>query len=757
MFVFGRRVAPIVLLSVATLLFSEGTARSQVSAPPTRFRAVDLGLPEADGVAVTALNRRGQITAYTWTYSAETQTYTYRCWLYDNGVLTNLGSLGGQICVPTALNDSGQVAGHATTPDGHEHPFIYSGGLMKDIGLLTADADGVGFAYGINSSGAVVGQSGSPAEGNHAFLYENGDLRAIDPSSPSSAALAINDAGQITGVRSLPDGTQTAYRYQNGIVENISAPGPSIGRLINAAGDVTGEFNVPPGRRAFLFTKGTVHDLGTFGGDSSYPLAMNDSGQVAGYAFISETRYHAMIARDGALLDLGSLAAEPDDLSYARSINASGHVVGWTKTRDGSTGFFSTGAGLHDLSTLLTLDSAAGVTDPLWINDAGQIAATGYVGGRLHAFLLSPVAVGTELAIAPVTVRYGTRPQLSATLTSGSTPLAQKTVTFAIDGVSAGSATTDDNGVAQFTITSQTTSTGDHTVSAAFADDGLYTSSESTATLTVLKAHARLVVTGGTFTYDGQPHPATATATGVFGETLADGVLVSYGSANGSAAPVGAGTYSANVQFSGDTNYEPDTASAVITVLRAPLTVTANDASKLLGAPNPAFAASYTGFVAGETPAILSGTLTFATAGTVSSPVGRYAITPSGLSSPNYDIHYVDGTLTITYNICVGFDQTRAARAGSVIPIKLDLCSASGIGSPSPSVVLKTKTLVKLSSTASTDVQDAGDANPDSDFRYVGPGYIFNLQTTGLTTGTWDLVFTVTGDPLEHDVRFQVR
>jgi len=316
--------------------------------------------------------------------------------------------------------------------------------------------------------------------------------------------------------------------------------------------------------------------------------------------------------------------------------------------------------------------------------------------------------------------------------------------------VSAGSATTDDNGVAQMMVTSQTTSRGDHIVSASFAADAQYASSSSSAILTVLKAHARLVVTGGAFTYDGQPHGAVVTATGVLGETLTEGLLISYfGNANlVAAAPVGAGTYSANVQFSGDNNYEPDTASAVITVSRAQLTVTANDATRLLGAPNPAFAASYSGFVPGETPAVLGGSAAFATPGTMTSPVGTYPITPSGLSSPNYDIRYADGTLTITYQVCVRFDQTKAARAGRTIPIKLDLCTAAGIGSSSPSVALKTRTLLQLSGAATTDVQDAGDANPDSDFRYVGPGYVFNLQTTGLTTGTWN--------PLEHAVAFQV-
>lgn len=759
----GARLLPIVLVSVATLLSAAGIAHSQVSDPPARFRAVDLGLPESDGMAVTALNRRGQIAAYTWIFSAESRSTTYTCWLYDHGVLTNLGSLGGQVCVTLAMNDAGQIVGHATTAEGYDHPFIYSNGRMTDIGVLSggSSAEDSGFAWAVNSSGAVIGQSQS-ATGRHAFLYENGVLLDIDPTAASSNAFGINDAGQITGWRILPGGTQTAYRYQSGNFEDISAPGAaSIGRLINRAGDVAGTLSTTASQHAFVSTDGVLRDLGTFGGRTSFPSAMNDSGHVAGYAHTSGGAQHAMVAQGDVLVDLGSLASEPNDLSSARSINASGHVVGWTRRPEAperTTGFFSTGAGMYDLRELLTPDSAADITDALWINDAGQILAMGVVNGRPHAFLLSPPVMATELAAAPVTVRYGTRPQLSATLTSGSTPLAQKTITFAIDGVSAGSATTDDNGVAQLTPT-QTLSRGDHSISAAFAGDEQYGSSSSTATLTVLRAHARLLIEGGTFTYDGQPHPATVTAIGVFGETLTDGLLVSYsGNATGSAAaPVGAGAYSAIVQFAGDDTYEPDTASAVIIVLRAPLTVTANDATKLLGAPNPQFGASYSGLVAGETAAVLSGTLAFATPATVTSPVGTYPITPSGLASPNYDISYAAGTLTITNNICVQFDQTKAARLGSTIPIKLDVCTASGIGSSSPLVVLKTTDLRKVSGTASADVQDAGEANPDSDFRYIGPGYIFNLLTTGLSTGTWALVFTVSGDPLAHDVTFQVR
>ena len=54
---------------------------------------------------------------------------------------------------------------------------------------------------------------------------------------------------------------------------------------------------------------------------------------------------------------------------------------------------------------------------------------------------------------------------------------------------------------------------------------------------------------------------------------------------------------------------------------------------------------------------------------------------------------------------------------------------------------------------------DSGNANPDSNFRYdttLG-GYIFNLSTSGLGTGTYTLSFTAGSDPTTHAVQFQVR
>jgi hypothetical protein len=101
--------------------------------------------------------------------------------------------------------------------------------------------------------------------------------------------------------------------------------------------------------------------------------------------------------------------------------------------------------------------------------------------------------------------------------------------------------------------------------------------------------------------------------------------------------------------------------SPVLTITPKALTITANDASRLVGVANPPFTATYSGFVSGsnnvstwngtvsvnDTPASLTGTLAFATPATPASPAGAYSITPSGQTSTNYTITYVNGTLTV--------------------------------------------------------------------------------------------------------------
>ncbi|MGE0444161.1 MAG: Ig-like domain-containing protein, partial [Vicinamibacterales bacterium] len=95
-------------------------------------------------------------------------------------------------------------------------------------------------------------------------------------------------------------------------------------------------------------------------------------------------------------------------------------------------------------------------------------------------------------------------------------------------------------------------------------------------------------------------------------------------------------------------NYTLTVQPGTLTITPAPLTVRADDASRVYGAPNPSFTATLAGFVNGDDEYDLGGTLAFTTPATPASPMGGYAITPSGLTSANYTISYLDGTLMVT-------------------------------------------------------------------------------------------------------------
>ncbi|TAN70186.1 MAG: filamentous hemagglutinin N-terminal domain-containing protein, partial [Methylobacter sp.] len=87
-----------------------------------------------------------------------------------------------------------------------------------------------------------------------------------------------------------------------------------------------------------------------------------------------------------------------------------------------------------------------------------------------------------------------------------------------------------------------------------------------------------------------------------------------------------------------------------LTVAQAPLTVTAaNAASKTYDglAWSGNNGVTYSGFVNDEGTGVLGGTLSFGGSAQGAVNAGNYAITPSGLSSVNYAINYVNGTMTI--------------------------------------------------------------------------------------------------------------
>ncbi len=159
-----------------------------------------------------------------------------------------------------------------------------------------------------------------------------------------------------------------------------------------------------------------------------------------------------------------------------------------------------------------------------------------------------------------------------------------------------------------------------------------------------------------------------------------------------------------------------------LTVTPAPLTVTASGGSKQYGQANPAFTASYGGFVLGQDQSVLSGALAFSTPATAAGHVGAYPVTPGGLTSANYTIIPVDGSLSITPAPLQVTASSVAKTYGQAVPDLLATYSGFVNGDTSASLT----TPVSLSTTASTSshvgqypIVAGGAASVDYSIRYT--------------------------------------
>jgi len=121
-----------------------------------------------------------------------------------------------------------------------------------------------------------------------------------------------------------------------------------------------------------------------------------------------------------------------------------------------------------------------------------------------------------------------------------------------------------------------------------------------------------------------------------------------------------------------------------------------------------------------------------------------------------------------TVNYTVGFalaplyEEGKAHKAGSTVPVKLQLLDNAGANLSSADKVVRAVSVSLVSADTNGELADAGDANPDDDFRFDATlgetgGYIYNLKTTGFAAGTYRLYFTVGADTHVYTTQFQVR
>jgi probable HAF family extracellular repeat protein len=191
-------------------------ACSLVSAPPpcgwnTQLRAFiwqdgvmrDLGTLGGPDASINELNARGQIAGDSYTNDVPnpvTGAPTLHPYLWTDGHMRDLGTLGGASSTTNWLNNRGEAVGQSNVAgDQTAHPFLWDGERLRDLGTLGGD---FGAANHINEAGHVVG--GATLPGNnvaHAFLWKRGVMTDLTGagSSQCTYAFAINAHDQIVG------------------------------------------------------------------------------------------------------------------------------------------------------------------------------------------------------------------------------------------------------------------------------------------------------------------------------------------------------------------------------------------------------------------------------------------------------------------------------------------------------------------------------------------------------------------------------
>jgi len=313
-------------------------------------------------------------------------------WAVDY-TITDLGTLGGTTSYARSyargINNNGQVVGAAGTADGLEHAFLYSNGSMLDLGTLGGTYS---YAFSINNNGQVVGSAVTDEDQNHAFLYSNGSMIDLGTlGGMSSYARDINNNGQVVGYDILDEyGEMRAFLYSNGSMMDLF-PGSGGGAVgINNNGQVLGSAY----GSTVIYSNGNINYLDFGGPGDAYGI--NDNAQVVG-SYESPPgggSWHAFLYSNGSTIDLGTLSGRS---STAFSINNNDQVVGWSRLLpppdegDGRHAFLFSNGSMMDLNSLIPANSGWTCLIVAYdINDRGQIVGYGDFNGQDRAFLLTP-------------------------------------------------------------------------------------------------------------------------------------------------------------------------------------------------------------------------------------------------------------------------------------------------------------------------------------------------------------------------------
>jgi len=324
---------------------------------------------------------------------------------------------------------------------------------LGTLGGLNSEID----RKGVNEIGQVVGYSDTTTPDPNGedycgfgtyiclpFFWQHGVMTPLLPTTfggNNGVANAINNRGQVVGDAefSTPDPTCAPYfglqigaaLWENGKIKNLPLPSgdtedtEAFALAINDNGQaVGGSSTCVSDTHALLWKDGKVIDLGNLGGTAFYGTGINNQGQVTAISHMpNNTDYQGYLWQNGKITPIGTL--DGGTTGAAVQLNNLGQVVGWScidSACSDTAGVLWQNGVLTDLNTLIPPDSPWYIWDSRAINDEGQIDAEGWSPstGDYHALLLTPTTRHWALSERPkVVLPENIRKQLQQRLRIG--------------------------------------------------------------------------------------------------------------------------------------------------------------------------------------------------------------------------------------------------------------------------------------------------------------------------------------------------
>jgi probable HAF family extracellular repeat protein len=297
-----------ILLSTALALVLVGSSAAVATPAVTGYHLVDLGTLGGESSYATAINDRGWVVG-----RSQVADGSYHGFLWRHGRMTDLGTLS-----PTDINNPGQIVGlRDDLPGAH----LWTAGRLLDLGSLGGDST---YPTAINDRGQVVGMSATPDRSDVPFLWSGGVMREV----PLGTVSDIDNRGRVSGGRPAGVGGFHASVWHRGVVTDLGAAAfdRSNTSRINDRGWVIGwTFSPERDERGTLWRDGTMTDVGTLGGSRTHLVAVNDRGVILGFSQTSAGTDHPARWHRGVLTDLTTEGIGPDDTMVG--INDRGEIA----------------------------------------------------------------------------------------------------------------------------------------------------------------------------------------------------------------------------------------------------------------------------------------------------------------------------------------------------------------------------------------------------------------------------------------------